>query len=272
MTEAKFPSLKFQQLQQQMTQVIRCPEAAYQGTAYGGLPIESRRLAVYRSLFLNNITDLMHNVFPVMSEILGEEKVETLAGLFLQQYGSQTPLFHELGQEFLQFLQQWQTTEAAQGYPPWLFELAHYEWVELALMVAEETCDFNAHQHSKKLASLCQEQTLLQLCETAWPLGYAWPVDEISKDHAQHLQPKATFFLVYRTPEGQVAFMKVTAALFQWLQVLWQSEEPLTFEQLGQQVFSAETVENSEHCEKLFAQAWQAMQGLIQEPGIFKLA
>ena len=50
-----------------------------------------------------------------------------------------TPLFPEIAREFVDFLQ----ARAGQSDcdPPFLAELAHYEWVELALQISEATVD-----------------------------------------------------------------------------------------------------------------------------------
>jgi len=261
---------KFQQLQLQMTEMIRCPEKSpYQGEEIGGLPVEPRRLAIYQSLFLNNVCDFMSSVFPVLSEILGEQQIEKLARDFLKQHRAQTPLFHELGQEFLQFLSQFLSQYPADGcektLPPWAFELAHYEWVELALMVAEEESDACFKVDRAHVTEASTEQTPLQLCPTAWPLSYQWPVDEISVENAQQVQPQATFFLIYRNSEDGVEFIKLTSALFQLLWTLWQSEVPLTFDQLwGQAGLAKADQENT----AIKTQAWQSVQALMAQPGI----
>mgnify|MGYP006138349625 CR=1 FL=1 len=52
---------------------------------------------------------------------------------FYREFRAGTPLFPELPREFIQYLQE---RGDGRGDPPWLLELAHYEWVELALSVA----------------------------------------------------------------------------------------------------------------------------------------
>ena len=85
---------------------------------------EERRLAVYRELFLNNIRELLAGNFPVIRRTLGEDAWQALVRNFHVHHRAQTPLFPEIGQEFLQFLRQRQ--EAGTGDPQWLPELAHY--------------------------------------------------------------------------------------------------------------------------------------------------
>ena len=128
--------------------------------------IEDRRLAVYRELFYNNIEDLLAGNFPVIRKLLGDAGWHARIRAFLADHRCHTPLFPEIGREFIRFLEQ-RASDAAQGSasvasagdgmdaggrathgavagcagatdPPWLLQLAHYEWVELALEIADE--------------------------------------------------------------------------------------------------------------------------------------
>ena len=59
-----------------------------------------------------------------------------LVRAFIDQHRCHTPYFLEISQEFVQFLMQDYRPLASD--PPFLAELAHYEWVELALDIAQE--------------------------------------------------------------------------------------------------------------------------------------
>jgi len=82
-------------------------------------------------LFFNNLRGFFSNIFPVLTSIMGNERWLELIREYLQKHDSKTPLFHELGQEFLDFLQN--EYESLANDPPFILELAHYEWVELAV-------------------------------------------------------------------------------------------------------------------------------------------
>src|SRR5690606_1373468 len=97
--------------------------------------IEQRRLQVYRDLVLRNLGSLLATGFPVVRRTLQDAQWQALLRDFLARHRSHTPLFPEIAQEFLTFLQRRQAEGA--GDPPWLGELAHYEWVELALQVSD---------------------------------------------------------------------------------------------------------------------------------------
>ena len=94
--------------------------------------IEERRLAIYRDLFFNNIESLLAGNFPVIRQTLRDDAWRRLVRSFYARHRSQTPLFPEIAREFIRFLE----TRTGDGDPPWLRELAHYEWVDLALQIA----------------------------------------------------------------------------------------------------------------------------------------
>ena len=95
-------------------------------------------------------------------------------------------------------------------------ELAHYEWVELALSIAEGEAP---------LASPELEENPLQcritLSEVAWPLAYRYPVQQIGKDYQPWETPaEPTCLVVYRNREDEVRFMEVNPPTFRLLQLL----------------------------------------------------
>ena len=96
--------------------------------------VDARRMRVYVELFYNNVESLLAGAFPVARAILAGERWHTLVRAFFRRHRSGTPYFLEISQEFLTFLAE----DDAVELPPFLLELCHYEWVELALAVAED--------------------------------------------------------------------------------------------------------------------------------------
>ena len=85
---------------------------------------------------------------------------------FIDRHRCHTPYFLEISQEFLKFLMQ--RDEPVPNDPPFLLELAHYEWVELALDVSEEQLP-EAHDEYALSSSVPQ------LSPLAWLLSYQVP-------------------------------------------------------------------------------------------------
>ncbi|MFZ5657905.1 MAG: DNA-binding domain-containing protein [Pseudomonadota bacterium] len=186
---------------------IRDPESA---TPPDG--IEPRRLKVYADLFYRNVEGLLASAFPVIRRTLGDTAWHGLVRGFLREHPARTPLFAEVAREMLRYLE----LRAGQdrGDPPWLPELAHYEWVELALQVSDAAEGDIAHDPGGDL--LAQAPALSPL---AWPLAYAWPVHRIGPDHLPDA-PDAlpTLLLVRRLPDGEVAFSQLSPLAFRLLQ------------------------------------------------------
>lgn len=182
--------------------------------------IEQRRLDVYRELFFNNVSGLLGGNFPVLRRIHGDTAWQALVHAFYRDHGSRTPLFTELPREFLRYLEARETDPAM----PWLRELAHYEWVELALQISEATRDDVAHDPQVGagpdlgLALLAGRPLLSPL---AWPLAYAWPVHRIGPDYQPLEAPDApTLLLLRREPDGRVSFHTLSPLAFRLLQRL----------------------------------------------------
>lgn len=174
--------------------------------------IEDRRLAVYRELFLNNIRELLSGNFPVNRRTLGDDAWQALVRDFHAQHRARTPLFPEIGQEFLQFVRARQ--EAGAGDPAWLPELAHYEWVELALQLAEAALP----PHDPQGDLLSQSPVVSPL---AWPLAYAWPVQDIGPGQVPAAPPaQPTLLLLRRDTQGDVHFSTISPLVYRLLKLL----------------------------------------------------
>lgn len=167
--------------------------------------IEERRLQVYRDLFFNNISGLLAGTFPVLHALLGPERWARLARDFYRDHPCHTPLFLEIPREFVDYLAAERVTQPDD--PPFLQELAHYEWVELALAIDEQDpATAGVDRDGDPLAGV---PTLSPL---AWPLAYRFPVHRIGPQF-QPAEPPAepSFYLARRDRRDQVGFLHVNA-------------------------------------------------------------
>jgi len=165
--------------------------------------IEPRRMAIYRELFFNNLVDLLGGSFPVARRILGMDRWRRLVREFYAHHHAHTPYFLELPREFVEWLAA--RTQAAADEPSFLQELAHYEWVELALAISEEVAPEAAASTGADALDVP-----LAVSPLAWPLAYRWPVHRLGPDH-QPAQPPAapTFLVVYRDAGDTVQFLEI---------------------------------------------------------------
>ncbi len=176
--------------------------------------IEDRRMAIYRELFYNNVEGFLSNSFPVLRKLLADEAWHRMVRDFYARHPCRSPLFLEIPREFLSYLEQERGEQP--GDPPFLRELAHYEWVELAVSVAESTPPEGVEEHG----DLLERRPVVS--PLAWPLSYRYPVHRIRPD----FQPQApgeqpAYLLVYRDADDEVGFLElnpVSARLFSLLQ------------------------------------------------------
>lgn len=188
---------------------LRDPAAA---AAPGG--IEERRLQIYRDLFYNNIDSLLAGNFPVIRALRGDDAWHALVRDFYREHRSHTPLFPEIGRELLRYLEARQ--QRAAGDPPFLLELAHYEWVELALSLDDaDLAALDADRDGSLLDGVPLPSPL------AWPLAYRWPVHRIAAAYQPDAPPEhPTFLLVLRDRGDQVRFKQIDALTYTLLQAL----------------------------------------------------
>lgn len=171
--------------------------------------IEPRRMAIYRDLFRNTIDALLSANFPVIHKTLDESEWKRLVDDFHREHRCATPLFTEVAQEFIGWL-----ADNASQHPPWLPELAHYEWMELRAQIDDAPSP--PHDPDGDLLTHAP-----QLSPQAWPLAYAWPVDRIGPDHRPTTPPPApTLILVRRGADQQVHFAALSPLAFRLLQWL----------------------------------------------------
>lgn len=166
--------------------------------------IEPRRMQIYRDLFFNNLVDLLGGAFPVARRILGADRWKQLVRAFYAGHRAHTPYFLELPREFLGWLQARDLRPADE--PPYLDELAHYEWVELALSVSEEELPAAGPQ------PVSPQDAPLAVSPLAWPLAYRWPVHRLAPEFQPAEPPAApTFIVVYRDRSDAVQFLEIGA-------------------------------------------------------------
>lgn len=199
----------FQQRQYEFAAHIRDPERCPRPQ-----DVEERRMAIYRELFFNNVEGFLSNTFPVLRELMDDNAWMAMARDFFSRHQSHTPLFLEIPKEFLRYLEE--EREAQDEDLPFLYELAHYEWVELALSVAEESfSDEDIDSAGDLLAGRPHLSSL------AWPLSYRFPVHQIRAEfQPQDASTQPTYLLVYRDADDEVHFLElnpVSARLFSLL-------------------------------------------------------
>lgn len=214
----------FQALQYQFTRHIRDPEHA---PAPAG--IEDRRMQIYRDLLYNNVEDFLASGFPVLRRIMDDEHWHAMVRDYFCNHQARTPLFPKMTREFLQYLDC--ERQAQEGDYPFLQELAHYEWLELA--VAIDTREIS-------LIDVDRDGDLLEgvpvLSPLAWPCAYQYPVHKISPDFLPEAPgQQATYLVVFRDRNDEVGFLELNPVSARLLELI-QLEEKASGETLLSQI------------------------------------
>lgn len=196
----------FQETQLAFAKHLRAPDR-YPAPA----EMEDRRMGIYRELIYNNIEIFIATVFPVIRSLLNDEQWHLIVRDFIHRHRCQTPYFLEISEEFLQYLMQ--ERGLSEGDPVFLLELAHYEWIELALDVNEANIPPASGYPIEPLLSKPRVSPLV-IC-----LSYQYPVHKISPRH-QFSVPELTQLVVYRNREDKVRFMAANAMTLRLLYLL----------------------------------------------------
>lgn len=200
----------FKALQSQFAGYIRDPDRM-------PLPadLDPRRMAMYRELFFNNINGFLSSNFPVLRKILDDERWLALAQDFYLHHRCTTPHFSEIAEEFLDYLQN-ERHEPSDF--PFLLELAHYEWVEMALSIARDEPEFGDAAFADDILNRA-----VRLSPLAWPLVYQFPVERIGPDFLPEAPSEPpSYLVVYRDRDDEVHFMQTTPLTYRLLQLVEQ--------------------------------------------------
>lgn len=172
------------------------------------------RMRVYRELFFNNIDSLLAANFPVIRSLHDDDGWHALVRAFYATHRARTPLFTEIGREFVAFLERRAAADA--GDPPFFSELARHEWSELALALDEQELDGIAVDPDGD-------------CESGIPIvsplariaAYRFPVHRIGPDFRPDApSPQPTLLMLVRDRGDDVRFLEIdalTALLFERL-------------------------------------------------------
>jgi hypothetical protein len=188
--------------------------------------IEDRRMAIYRELFFNNIRNLLGNMFPVLRKLHTDDQWHHKIRQFMQRHRAETPYFLQLPQEFLAFLQD-EYDEQDDDYP-FLVELAHYEYIELALSVSEDSNNLDGIDADGDLLHQVPVKSVL-----AWVYAYRYPVHRIKADFTpQDPAEQPVFLAVYRRSDDTVGFLELNPITARLLEAIETNEAGHTGEAL----------------------------------------
>ena len=165
--------------------------------------VEDRRMGIYRELLYKNVEGFIATSFPVLRKITDDEAWHEMIRHYFKNHQAHTPLFPKMPQEFLQYLQS-ERSGNTDDYP-FLYDLAHYEWVELAISIDPREISTDGIDPEGDLLG-----GIPVLSPLIWPLAYQWPVHRISPDFLpSQAAEQATYIIVYRDRNDEVGFLEL---------------------------------------------------------------
>lgn len=198
----------FQQLQRRFLAYLRQPLPDNQPAGFAG-----DRLAVYAGLLYNKFDESLSACFPVLRGLLEPDRWKALLTDFIAEHRCLSPYYREIPAEFVQYLQH---ERQVADDPAFLAELAHFEWIELALSISDaEPVVTKPLSEAQLLDAVLVFAPVLQL------LHYVWPVQHISRAFQPTEPPRqATHILGFRDADGQVRFIDLNPATARLLLLL----------------------------------------------------
>ncbi len=213
--------------------------------------VKQERMQTYRELFFNNIDSFLSSNFPILRTILDDQQWFELTQDFFAKHPCTTPYFVEIPEEFIAYLQNERQSET--DYP-FLLELAHYEWVEMALSISQEQLTANTESFINNIAN-----EKIALSTLAWPLAYQFPVQQISPKFLPVEIPESpSYLLVYRAINDEVNFLQLPPITFRLLQILQENKSILCSDCLTQ----IATESNHSEPEKIIQSGLQIIKDL----------
>lgn len=202
--------------------------------------VDDRHMAIYRDLFFSNVMGFLSGAFPVLSEIIGESRWSDIGRDFFIRHDNKTPYFLEISQEFLSYLEH--EYQPKENDPAYLYELAHYEWLELFVDVEPEGPAIKVDIEGDVLSS---KPVLSPVVEG---FLYQYPVHQISLENSSP-EPRQSALIVYRKRDDSVGFVESNSFTLQLLALLKEqtlTERNLTGQALLNNLLRQSGLENNE--------------------------
>lgn len=176
--------------------------------------VNAERMAVYRRLVYSNVEGYLETAYPVLRGFYSDAAWHELVRAFFVRHRAHSAQFHRAAEEFLDFV----LNERGEhpDDPPFLRELAHYEWLELSLYILDVEADLSAVDTSGE--PLDGVPVLSPLVRS---VVYDYPVHELDPADPPAAPPEAqTYLVVYRDLDDDTHFLRTNAVTARLLERL----------------------------------------------------
>lgn len=199
---------EFLDVQYRFTAHMRDPERCP-----GPADVEDRRLNVYRDLIYRNVEGFIANGFPVLRRLTDDDRWHDMVRDYFIRHRARSALFSRVPQEFLLYLCDERDDPLD---PPFIRELAHYEWLEVE--VSLDTRELNEVTVDPKVE-------LLDGCPVPNPVMrpyvYAYPVHQIGPALQPFTVPEEpTYLVVFRNRSDKISFLELNTVSARLLELI----------------------------------------------------
>ena len=197
----------FREVQRAFSAYLRDPE---NNPRPAGLA--ENRLSVYRYAVYANIERFLTDNFPRIKSFYTEQAWEALVRDYIVRHRSETMCFVELPKEFLEYLENVREND---DDPPFLYELAHFEWLETLISADERKLPEDEILSGDLLEGVPLINPLTQL------LRYSYPVHTVAPDNFPDAEPaQPTFIIAFRKKNNKFGFIDVNVLTARLIELL----------------------------------------------------
>ncbi len=202
---------EFVRLQRAFTRHLRDPDRVAPPGDH-----EARRMAIYRHAVFANVAGLMADNYPRVRVVMNDQRWQAMLRDYIIRHQSRASAFVDVPREFLDYLEHEREVD---DDPPFLRELAHFDWMETLI---------GADQRTLELDRIERDGDLLAGIPVANPImtlvRYAFPVHAIDADYQPDAPPlKPTRIAAFRDPDNLYGFLDLNDAAARLLETIMQA-------------------------------------------------
>lgn len=190
----------FVELQQAFTRYLRDPDNTTPPGSH-----EDRRLAIYRHAIFSNVEGLMADNYPRVKAVYDNDAWQALIRHYVINHQSKASAFVDVPKEFLSYLDR-----ERQGFedPPFIAELAHFDWLETLIGADERHLDLNGIDGAGDLLdNIPLSNPIMEI------VTYQYPVHVINADFQPHTPPpQKTCIAAFRDTNNEYGFLDLNPA------------------------------------------------------------
>lgn len=174
---------------------------------------DPRRLGVYRYAVYANIERFMHDNYPRVRAVMSDAEWHAMVRDYLVRHVSRATAFVDLPKEFLAYLEHLRAPEAER---PFLFELAHFDWLETLVGADPRRVDFQGIDRDGDLITGVPVANPVMVLHR-----YRFPVHAINAEFRPLAPPpQNTHIAAFRDSQHEYGFLDLNAAAARLLELI----------------------------------------------------